>query len=786
MISRETFKPMTAVHAISRARVCFVVLLCATLLRATSFAQPQPSAEEARRVERLAALGKLWGAIKYFHPYLGYRADIDWDKAAVEAIAKVNQAKNSADYANAVDEMLKVLGDPATKVAGVTGASGAGAAGSAASDPSFRTVGDGVLLVSLKNFGAHLDFNGLLMKTRALAQEIPKAKAVIFDLRRPAPLTEDQEGASSIVFDYTNLAGSLTATPVSAPGERRRMHVGFVPQRGGTSGGYESAFFTAQRAMISPGGAKDVPAVFLVNRNSETPPAALALQAAGKAAIVAEGPIDDSSFVTTQKMKLADGIEAQVRLGELIYADGTSGVAADETVPESPATGEQNPAWQRALALAGNFKTATASRARVAASGSVLSEKPYASMTYPAREYRVLAAFRIWTVINYFFPYKDLMGEDWDAVLREFIPKLEQAGNALDYNLTVAEMVTRYHDGHGFVSSPALREYFGPAPAPVHVQMVEGLPVIVGSLNEQAEKDANEAGLEIGDVIVKVDDEDAKDRMARFSRYLSASTPQWRSHRAASTLLNGADGSTASVTIRDVHDQMKDVKVPRKNAYYQGGITERRGEPYKLLSPAIGYADLDRLEPSMVDEMFEKFKNTKAIIFDDRTYPRGTAWTIAPRLTEKDQVVAAFFTRRVPMNPDSPSGEIASSATAQTFEQRIPHSHKWKYKGKTVMLIDERAISQAEHTGLFLEAAGGTKFIGSPTAGANGDVTTFCVPGAIWINFTGQSVRHADGRQLQRVGLKPDVEVLPTLKGIRAGKDEVLDRAVEYVTKEVK
>jgi hypothetical protein len=240
------------------------------------------------------------------------------------------------------------------------------------------------------------------------------------------------------------------------------------------------------------------------------------------------------------------------------------------------------------------------------------------------------------------------------------------------------------------------------------------------------------------------------------------------------------------VMVRDGKGRVRELKLQHKGTYLQGKISERSGPPYKLLSPAIGYADLERLEVSMVDEMFETFRNTKAIIFDDRTYPRGTAWAIAPRLTEKDSVVGAVFTRRVAMFPESPMGEISSSSTAQTFQQRIPHSDKWKYKGKTVMLIDERAISQAEHTGLFLEAAGGTKFIGSPTAGANGDVTSFCVPGGIWISFTGQAVRHADGRQLQRVGLKPDIEVRPTLKGIRAGKDEVLERAVDYLTQALK
>lgn len=758
-----------------------VFLLCLTVVPA----QPQQPADEAARIERLVALGKVWGAIKYFHPYLGYREDIDWDKAAVEAIAKVNAAKTSADYASAVEEMLKTLGDPATRVLR-TSADQKPSSGEA-KDPSFRTLADSILLVSMRNFSEQPSFNYIVLQALVLAKEIPKAKAVIFDLRSPRRLTEDQQGAVGNVFEFGGLANVLSSSPIAFPGERRRMHVGFVPQQGPTSGGYESAFYISQRTKTSPDkSAKDIPVIFLVNQYSEIPAAALALQAAGKAAIIAEGQMEESSAITTQKFKLADGLEAEIRLGELIYPDGTTGVVADETVPVLSQADEQNLAFQRALALAKNFKTSATNRRHIAASAAIPVEKPYADMTYPAREYRALAAFRIWTVINYFFPYKDLIGEDWDGVLREFIPRLERATNEREYSLSVAEMATRFHDGHGFVRSKELRDYLGVAPAPVRLRMIEGLPVVTAFLNDQAEKDAKASGMEIGDVIVKVDGEDAQERLARLGRYISASTPQWRNHRAAGYLLSGPEGSTAKVTVRDAKNHVKELTLLRKAAYSQGGITERHGEPYRLLSEKIGYADLDRLEVSMVDDMFEKFKNTKAIILDDRTYPRGTAWAIAPRLTEKDLVIAAVFTRRVPMFPDSPLGEIAASSTTQAFEQRIPHSDKWKYKGKTVMLMDERTLSQAEHTGLFLEAANGTRFIGSPTAGANGDVTSFCVPGGIWISFTGQAVRHADGRQLQRVGLKPDIEVRPTLKGIRAGKDEVLDKAVAYLMKELK
>lgn len=47
--------------------------------------------------------------------------------------------------------------------------------------------------------------------------------------------------------------------------------------------------------------------------------------------------------------------------------------------------------------------------------------------------------------------------------------------------------------------------------------------------------------------------------------------------------------------------------------------------------------------------------------------------------------------------------------------------------------------------------------------------------------FTGHDVRHADGRQLQRVGLQPHFRVAPTLAGIRAGRDEVLERALAWI-----
>jgi len=72
-------------------------------------------------------------------------------------------------------------------------------------------------------------------------------------------------------------------------------------------------------------------------------------------------------------------------------------------------------------------------------------------------------------------------------------------------------------------------------------------------------------------------------------------------------------------------------------------------------------------------------------------------------------------------------------------------------------------------------------FIGSSTDGENGDVTNLVLPGGIIVSFSGHDVRHADGRQLQQIGIQPQITAEPTPRGIREGRDEVLEAAIKYL-----
>src|ERR1017187_2510745 len=107
------------------------------------------------RIDRLVALAKLWAAVKYFHPYLAYRDNLDWDGALVKAIPKVNAARNNADYSAAVEDMLYALGDPVTRVLDVPAAN---PSPSGERQPTFHKNSDGVLVVAMTNYSDFEDF----------------------------------------------------------------------------------------------------------------------------------------------------------------------------------------------------------------------------------------------------------------------------------------------------------------------------------------------------------------------------------------------------------------------------------------------------------------------------------------------------------------------------------------------------------------------------------------------------------------------------------------------------
>jgi len=111
-----------------------------------------------------------------------------------------------------------------------------------------------------------------------------------------------------------------------------------------------------------------------------------------------------------------------------------------------------------------------------------------------------------------------------------------------------------------------------------------------------------------------------------------------------------------------------------------------------------------------------------------------------------------------------------------TLSPQQPH-----YSGKIVILVNESSISQTEFTAMAFRSAPGAIVVGSTTQGADGNVSPFPLPGDIRTMISGIGVFYPDKKPTQRIGISPDVVVSPTLAGIRAGTDEVLEVAVHQI-----
>jgi C-terminal processing protease CtpA/Prc len=80
-----------------------------------------------------------------------------------------------------------------------------------------------------------------------------------------------------------------------------------------------------------------------------------------------------------------------------------------------------------------------------------------------------------------------------------------------------------------------------------------------------------------------------------------------------------------------------------------------------------------------------------------------------------------------------------------------------------------------------LRTAPGAIVVGSTTAGADGNVSNFALPGGLSTMISGIGVFYPDGKPTQRIGILSDIEAKPTIEGIRAGRDEVLEAGIRQI-----
>ena len=416
------------------------------------------------------------------------------------------------------------------------------------------------------------------------------------------------------------------------------------------------------------------------------------------------------------------------------------------------------------------------------------------------RAYYTLGLMKFWNGIEYYFPYKYLMDVKWSEVLEREHSRFEKMEDRKAYIYNIQILASYLDDSHGFVSINDYQKWafgFGNwAAFPVQVSLLNDT-IFIKNVAESAAK----LGLTTGQIISHINNVDAKTYLDSLSRTIIASN-KTDSIRQLGNMVLGLfnhpemSDSVATITVNQQVFEIKAEKVYYSNYNKHFNIETKENDFKKIINDATGYINITKLNGKKVNKAFKEFKDKPNLILDLRGYPQSSLiMYMAKNLSKKAKHFATYYYPEYDLpgyfkNSHKKVSYYVSNkvdfgllALSSTKGKVFPTFRK-PYQGNIYVLIDERAISYAETIGMMIKSyRPDAKFIGRQTNGANGNVTEIPLPFNISVSISGLDWHYANGDQLQRIGIQPNIMVERSYEEVVMGDDKIMETAARLTNK---
>jgi len=399
---------------------------------------------------------------------------------------------------------------------------------------------------------------------------------------------------------------------------------------------------------------------------------------------------------------------------------------------------------------------------------SFANEYAYPSAQFPNRELQLLALFRMWNIVEYWSPERARIGTEWDNVLLNSISAVATAADFPSYVRALFLVFAQLHDGHANLwGAIDYRPPVGPCGLPLKILFIAGVPVVAGVPNGYPG-----SGFVIGDQIEKIDGKNVSQLVEQWLPLYAASNVGAQQRDVGRFMTRGQCGEAQIGVLRDgKHVVIVATRVPRQQNDYMTGTDDLPGPTFRLLSKDVAYLKLSTVNASEIPEYLEKAADTLGLIVDIRNYPSDfVVFSLGNLLVDRETAFVRFSA------PDLQHPGDFKSIGPLSLTPLAPH-----YKGKVVILVDELTMSQSEYTCMALQSSKRAITVGAPTAGADGNISSFILPGNLKAFMTGLGVYYQDGKQTQEVGVTINFPVKRTLEGVKSGTDEILEEGLRQI-----
>lgn len=425
---------------------------------------------------------------------------------------------------------------------------------------------------------------------------------------------------------------------------------------------------------------------------------------------------------------------------------------------------------------------------------------------------KIYGLSKFWQEVNYNFVYLEKVDRTmWNNQYKEFITIVQNTKNDYEYYRELQKFCALLKDGHTNVFFPngieTMNTMFGDYR--LFIKNIEGKAIIIRT--NFSKKDEIPAGSEIVEVNGKITQKFIDENVAP---YISSSTDYVLQDWSISNLLKGLDGETFTIKIKKPNNKIIELKLTHKTTeekeVFPSFETDRNLLDFKWVNKETAYISLNSFEDKKIDSLFitklPELYNAKSLIIDLR-YNGGGSTTIGRNILQYLTNDTILYGSKIKSRLHIP----AFKAWGKYVNAKDTINNSWKKKAylsyhdnfyynfdyepdtirlkarrvvvPTVILLGHNTASAAEDFLIYADNQKHMTKIGEKSFGSTGQPFSFDLPGGGSARICTKKDTYPDGREFVGYGIKPDIEITPTLNDYLKKKDVVLEEAIKYLKK---
>ncbi|TCO26713.1 C-terminal processing protease CtpA/Prc [Pedobacter psychrotolerans] len=428
---------------------------------------------------------------------------------------------------------------------------------------------------------------------------------------------------------------------------------------------------------------------------------------------------------------------------------------------------------------------------------------------------KIYGLSKFWQEVNYNFVYLNKIDRNkWDSTYKALIISIPETKTDYEYYHEMQRFCATLKDGHTNVNMPAGKDFeplttmFGNYR--LFIENVEDKAIITRV--NFSKKDE----IPVGSEVIEVNGIPTAKYIAEYvAPYISSSTDYGLKDWSRSNLLQGLEGSQFEIKIKKPKGQILSLKLTHQHTEEKEVFPAFSSSllDFKWYPNNVAYIALNSFVEAKIDSLFisklpELYK-AKGIIVDLRKNGGGDTWVgsyILKYLTNDSLLYGARYSTRQLNSAFKAWGKYTSTKDTVNSEWNKKalltyqdnyfydfdyHPLKNDLSAKrivvpTVLLIGHHTASAAEDFLIYADNQKHMTKIGRNSCGSTGQPYWFDLPGGGSARVCTKKDTYPDGREFVGYGIKPDIEIIPTVKDFIANKDATLNTAVNYLNKKIK